>query len=689
MKHYIKYSNKKFKSDPIHYNPVAVTINKALSGDTIILPKGTLYSNGFTTNGKTLTIQGMGRGKTILKPNRGYGAISCSRPSDLVIQDLTIEVPRQSSGIFALNDYTGYITLKNVEIRCTDRFRKTPQESRYLLCNNPVNGTSKVIWTIEDSIIESARIAGQHISLIRSTIGDVRELKSKIESVTDIQAIDSILSNVSLEGKGANDIHLQNTKSYGGLEIRSGAYIDHIEQYAYGLLDESEESLLTSFKKSLNINTNSLDQIMTDMKVTNYFALLQVTHNRKEKIPVTVKGPIAFHHNEDPNAESLKQMLFFVDNAEFKLTDANLPSNCPPTVFKNTNLTFEDTAFLSPVSIDNQSKAMQSNSNLPFIKSPAQPINHSTTEQDSQAAQAGNTVVSKAPEIKKSGITKLNELIGLETAKTLIKQMISNAALNRLRQQRGIGKVNKMSLHSIFLGNAGTGKTTVARLFAEALYEKGVIRENKLIECSPKDLIAGYVGQTQAKTHEKIQEAIGGVLFIDEAYELRQKNGNGFQSEATSQLIADMENHRDDLIVILAGYEDEMNDYINNDNPGLKSRFTNKVYFDDYNFEELNEIMGLTFNNHKSFPDSKRTLKVVQSGLNRLYHMALKYDGKNYGNGRFVRNYVERVEQMRDLRLVNTLETNQEPSDADLLMYTEKDVIDAVKYIQKTNGYNA
>lgn len=265
-----------------------------------------------------------------------------------------------------------------------------------------------------------------------------------------------------------------------------------------------------------------------------------------------------------------------------------------------------------------------------------------------------------------SAMAKLNNLIGLDKAKEVLKRFIDTAGVNEEMRKRGLSSNNSFSLHMIFGGHAGTGKTTVARLVGQALFENGVLPENKFVETSAKDLVAGYVGQTASKTHEVIQKAIGGVLFIDEMYGLNSNAGqNSFNSEAINQLIADMENNRGNLVVIGAGYTDDMRSLMNS-NEGLTSRFTNWVEFDDYSDDDLQKMGLMMLGQQKAILDVSLKDGFGQALVN-YYHA----QGDN-GNGRTVRNFIERVIMNRNSRNASEVANL---TDEQLLTVVEQDYV--------------
>ena len=229
---------------------------------------------------------------------------------------------------------------------------------------------------------------------------------------------------------------------------------------------------------------------------------------------------------------------------------------------------------------------------------------------------------------------ELDELVGLKKVKESFKDLVNLITLkNKTKDDL---KINDINLHMVFLGNPGTGKTTVARLVSNILYNLNYIKQNKLIEVTAKDLIAEYVGQTSIKTENVIQKALGGVLFIDEAYQLSTKdNQNSYNSDAIATLIKEMEDKRDDLVVIFAGYTKEMNDFLDS-NSGIVSRIGYTLTFDDYTTKELIDIFKV-FSTKAGFIIEEDALKELEKIIDENRNM------KNFGNARFVRNVFEKT----------------------------------------------
>lgn len=228
-------------------------------------------------------------------------------------------------------------------------------------------------------------------------------------------------------------------------------------------------------------------------------------------------------------------------------------------------------------------------------------------------------------------LKELNDLIGLDDIKKTIYELIDLISLKK--KTNGDVKINDVNLHMVFLGNPGTGKTTVARILADILYDLKYIKYNKLVEITAKDLVGEYVGQTGPKTSAIINKAMGGVLFIDEAYTLYSKN-NSYNEEAIATLIKAMEDYRNDFIVIFAGYTKEMQPFLES-NSGIKSRIGYTFNFPNYTSSELLEIFKL-FVKNANFKIDSDALKEVKNIFDK--HI----DDDNFGNARYARNLYEK-----------------------------------------------
>lgn len=242
-------------------------------------------------------------------------------------------------------------------------------------------------------------------------------------------------------------------------------------------------------------------------------------------------------------------------------------------------------------------------------------------------------------------LAQLSELEGLRKVKTTVQDMLAEIQYNKMRERQGL-PVTVKSHHMVFMGNPGTGKTTVARIMAQVFCSLGLLSKGHLVEVQRSDLVAGYVGQTAIKTQEFVKKALGGVLFIDEAYSLAQGGGNDFGQEAINTVLKGMEDHRDDLVVIVAGYSNLMHKFIDS-NPGLKSRFVNYIEFEDYNGTELYNIFRRLCAKNEYLTDP-RADALLRDFFMRYYENR----NQNFGNARDVRNFFQLMETRHGRRII-------------------------------------
>ncbi|AFK02223.1 AAA ATPase central domain protein [Emticicia oligotrophica DSM 17448] len=276
-----------------------------------------------------------------------------------------------------------------------------------------------------------------------------------------------------------------------------------------------------------------------------------------------------------------------------------------------------------------------------MISQPNQQVEQPTNNTGFQTTNQVKEVPAKSLE---ELLVELNALIGLENVKEEVNSLVNVLKIEKIRKEQGL-QLPERSLHMVFYGNPGTGKTTIARLLAQIFKTLGILNKGTLYETDRSGLVAGYTGQTSLKTREVCQKALGGILFIDEAYALNTDDTYG--PEAVNTIVKFMEDNRDDFVVIVAGYEEKMTAFINS-NPGLHSRFNKYIAFKDYTPEELLDIYLLQ--------TQKVQLKVEEAAQKKVYKLfkALYEDrDASFGNGRLARNIFEKTYEKQANRLVN------------------------------------
>ncbi len=288
------------------------------------------------------------------------------------------------------------------------------------------------------------------------------------------------------------------------------------------------------------------------------------------------------------------------------------------------------------------------------------------TEQTEQPekVEKKDTVIVNEP-LQGDPYKELDDLIGLGEVKKEVRSLANFVKLQKQRKAKGL-KTAKVSYHLVFYGSPGTGKTTVARIIGRIYKDLGVLKKGHTVETDRSGLVAKYLGQTALKTDTVVHQAIHGVLFIDEAYALVPEDGNGsdYGQEAISTLLKRMEDYRDSLVVIIAGYKNEMKRFIDS-NPGLQSRFNRYIDFPDYTSGELTDIfkMYMKKNQYTLAPDAETYLK-------EQFDYAVAHKDRNFGNARYARNVFEKSIQAQ----ANRLEGKSNLSERELTELTVSDL---------------
>ena len=290
---------------------------------------------------------------------------------------------------------------------------------------------------------------------------------------------------------------------------------------------------------------------------------------------------------------------------------------------------------------------------------------HSASATESEGASE-STQAASASEVE-AALAELNALIGLQDVKDYVRRYVNRARVNEERRERGM-RVAETTNHCVFTGNPGTGKTTVARILARVFKGLGVVSAGQLVETDYSGLVAEYVGQTAQKTRDVIDRAMGGVLFIDEAYALADKNRGSFGQEAIDTLLKAMEDHRGDFVVIAAGYADLMKDFVNS-NPGLESRFQNFIEFDDYNSAELLAIFAAMCEKNGYVVDSG-----ARASLAALFDEVVAGKDEGFANAREARKVFDLATEAQATRLCEDLGDLDSADENTLALITAADI---------------
>jgi Holliday junction resolvasome RuvABC ATP-dependent DNA helicase subunit len=278
-------------------------------------------------------------------------------------------------------------------------------------------------------------------------------------------------------------------------------------------------------------------------------------------------------------------------------------------------------------------------------------------------------------EPEKDPMEELDQLIGLESIKSDVKELMDFVKIQKMRKDQGLKSV-PVSLHLVFTGNPGTGKTTVARIIGRLYKQIGVLSKGQLVETDRSGLVAGFVGQTALKTQEKIKAAMGGVLFIDEAYALTSNEQDTFGQESVDTILKAMEDHRDDLVVIVAGYTAPMEKFINS-NPGLKSRFNKYIEFPDYTTDELEQIFYMNCEKYDYVVEEE-----VKHQIRSLIVLRKLQQLENFANAREIRNMFEEI-ITNQARRVAAMEN---PTQEDMMKITLEDLVERKEDEKKSDS---
>lgn len=582
------------KTTGIHMkNSLASAVESANNGDEIRLGNTNIGTDNGVGIDKPLYISGKKNSQILV--NRHNVGLYLSNGANLSLTQVDLKMQPQSNAIATdPNTFTGSLELYHV----TTIQSKSKNQHDYWPALNIQSGQK---LKIDSSNIGSIQliVPNMDVEIVNSTIGELGGSATAIQC-RNLTVQNSTISNAQI-GTTGNTARYNSLFTDGDLEFYGNFEINNFK-----FIPKEYQSLFG----------NKLPKFVPETVVP-----FSVNNGQG-----TIKGldVLPDAHADNQKVISPNYSGIIIGDSEVTIENGRIGLQNQPNSLMNSNITLLNVEDL----------------NNGWIKDDASHV----TEQNTNGV-GGNV---------DDSLTKLDNLTGLANAKRQIKEFINLANINRQRVAQGLQENNGFSLHMIFQGNAGTGKTTVARLFGQALFERGILPTAKFVEVTRKDLVGEHVGETAPKTAAVCESAYGGVLFIDEAYALTPENaGNDFGSEAIAELIAQMENNRDNLVVILAGYTTDMNRFLQI-NQGLSSRIPNRVTFDDYNSEEIIQIVEMNLNNAGNTYD-RPTLEQV---LPRVYEQL-----GNSGNGRWARNFTQALSIAQSSRLaqydINSLTPDQ------------------------------
>ena len=538
-------------------------------------------------------------------------------------QNNTIRIQEDAIG---LNFKTKQTIVKNVTITqnkyCNGIVNETPN-SRIDLENVTFTFSSKIdprdiyppIYVHESSTVTLTNVTSDYcsfealsVTIRQSTFGDFFGPRSEIYAST-IQFDNSTLTNIRLD---CDTLTGSTLTTYGECDCRANNF--EIEQINFLFYNEPEKKLHKKFKDSSFVKDDivGLKLYNCEKAIINNIRIATTEHNYQARL--------------------------------FQIYNTNLTIN-----HSKTNKTLKNS-----IAQDSTINIISGNSQNWSVFD-AEIINSNTTGSG-----------------QSSGYKQLQEMIGLASVKEQIQNFMAVASMQAERAARGFKQEDLGNMNMIFGGAPGTGKTTVAKIIGQMLFEEHILPTNKFKVITRKDLVSKYIGATAQQTHDVFMSALGGVLLIDEAYSLLPNGDKDHAQEAIDQLVMDITEHKGEILVILAGYTENMHEFIEKGNPGLKSRFPNWIEFPSYTCDELLDILLLHIQK-KNVMISQDNWDYLESRFVNLFNIT-NINGALDGNGRYIENFVNELLAVRDIRLSNLKMQNITLSNDDLLTITKDDI---------------
>ena len=469
---------------------------------------------------------------------------------------------------------------------------------------------------------------------------DDKEREKLIEHI--VKLLDKDYLKIRLQNLTAGNVYLLNESLQKEEKDDRGVPYKGSEVIRYTNLKENQIYVITNLKEFVNdyklFKSMRGDYSHAEVRKKQHEHIIDLLTQISYSNYIIIEGTTK---EVDEFIELEPKLQYIYQNARFKMTELSLDE-----VFKNYMSKLNNTLFKECVANEEKYKK-QFMEYVSFNKNFIPFNNRELAAYLALYSNSKDDLVFPENIYKKETVEEaLRSIVGLETVKKKVKEFEKYMMFKVSAEAQGL-KLASSNMHMIFTGNPGTGKTTIARIMAKMLYDMGIIKENKLIEVERKDLVAEYTGQTASKTAGVISEAMGGVLFIDEAYSLAGGSKNDFGAEAIATLIKAMEDHKDEFVVIFAGYKDEMGKFLDI-NPGISSRIGYTFDFPDYTADELIQIFNIKLAKMGFECDEK-----CEAELKRI--CSYFYRRKAFGNGRFVDKLIQETIMKHAIREENSL----------------------------------
>lgn len=642
----LEVSRRGFKKN---YQTINQAVANAINGDTIVLNKDSYVLDSPINITTSVTIKSANPDQivTINTSSRQSGFImQANLQGNVTFENINLVCAEQSVGIQSLSES---VRLKLVHCNLTHS-----QENWY-----PALVARAASLTLNSSNVDSLNVVANRFVATFASLGDYfGQCVGSFNQESIVQSQHVVLESVGIQNLSL--IGLSINVSDSTKVVKSTANLEYVTLGANVLFSEMNYKLnhvrlcalpmlMHNSKPSAALLGNTVSSLILSANANVTMSDVSVITDVKESVP--------------------RFRAFAIQNstATLNVKMSQLNSANSPSVVTGGTIMFENVADANDWTIQGDLKTSNRNSQSNLFKV----VQHKT---DGSVADRTDT---------KSSLEKLDELTGLTPVKERVKQLVATAKVNAMRKARGVKSNNDVALHMCFLGDPGTGKTTVARLVGQALYEEGVLKSTKFVEARQADLVGQHLGETAPKTRALVESALDGILFIDEAYELGPdltggSNADAFNAEAVTELIAQMDNHKDRLVVIMAGYTQDMLNFMRNGNPGLRSRINNMIEFPNYSLIEMKKILRYQLKKTNTRVASRQTVALLDRGLEQL----VPKTGKGGGNGRFIRNYVQKIDELRDLRLSNS-PNFESLTNRQLEVANEQDVKEAVKILDE------